>query len=40
MKANEILLWFNENAVKANAGECHFLITTNKEKIMGRNNTK
>ena len=43
VKANEILQWFNENAMKANADKCHLLFTTNKEKnifIGGENITK
>ena len=32
VKTNEILQWFDENAMKANADKCHLLITTNEEK--------
>ena len=43
VKANEIHQWFNENAMEANAGKCHLLLTTNEENTSfywGRNNTK
>ena len=32
VKTNEILQWFNKNAMKANADKCHLLLTTNEEK--------
>ena len=34
-KANEILQWFNENAMKENANKCHLLFTTNEEILGG-----